>query len=365
IGGATVVAPAMAVESVAAGGGSICRFDGYRLRVGPESAGADPGPACYGAGGPLTVTDVNLLLGRLQPAGFEIPIDLRAARSALQGVLSRLDDARAPDTNETRLLEGFLQIATERMADAVRRISLRKGYDPSEHALVAFGGAGGQFACALASLLDIATVIVPRDAGLLSAVGLGHARIERFVQRQLLAPLTEARPNLKRWRDELVAKAEAELKTEGLNPTATRTQRALVHMRFRGQDATIAVELDDVDDVERDFLERYTLQYGYRPDTADIEAESLRVVVSAHTPPPPVELVHEGSREAAPAATQRALFDGQFREVPVFLRTALDRGTTLLGPALILEEHGTTVLEPGWTLTCHPHGAMILQREAA
>ncbi|HET9229403.1 MAG TPA: hydantoinase/oxoprolinase family protein, partial [Thermoanaerobaculia bacterium] len=161
VGDAHLVAPALAIESVAAGGGSICGFDGAQLRVGPESAGAWPGPACYGAGGPLTLTDVNLILGRLDPDRFEIPLDAEAAERALESVGAK------------EMLDGFLEIANERMAEAIRSISLRRGYDPAEYALVAFGGAGAQHACALAELLGIGHVIVPRDAGLLSALGLG------------------------------------------------------------------------------------------------------------------------------------------------------------------------------------------------
>ena len=190
VGDAHLVAPALAIESVAAGGGSICGFDGIQLKVGPESAGAWPGPACYGAGGPLTLTDVNLLLGRLDPDRFEIPLDTAAADAGPRRAARAHGSRRSgPEV----VLAGLLDIADERMAEAIRSISLRRGYDPAGHALVAFGGAGAQHACAVAELLGITSVLVPADAGLLSALGLGAAVIERFAQRQVLEPLDRVR----------------------------------------------------------------------------------------------------------------------------------------------------------------------------
>ena len=202
VGDAHLVAPALAIESVAAGGGSICAFDGIQLKVGPESAGAWPGPACYGAGGPLTLTDVNLILGRLDPDRFEIPLDPAAAGRALDA-LPHTDGGEA-DPGPEAVLAGLLDIADERMAEAIRSISLRRGYDPAGHALVAFGGAGAQHACAVAELLGIASVLVPADAGLLSALGLGAAVVERFAQRQVLEPLDRVKgERIAGWLDEL------------------------------------------------------------------------------------------------------------------------------------------------------------------
>jgi len=361
VGDATVVAPALAVESVAAGGGSICRFDGYRLRVGPESAGAHPGPACYGAGGPLTVTDVNLLLGRLVPDRFEIPIDGEAASALLDDVLFRLREAGQPAVDSTRVLEGFLQIANERMADAVRRISLRKGYDPSEHALVAFGGAGGQAACAVATLLNMGTIVVPKDAGLLSARGLGRARIQRFAQRQLLTSLAEARSALERWRDELAERAESALLAEQVPASTGRHRRTIVHMRFRGQDTTVAVDFDPSLDLEEAFLARYESLYGYRPADGELEVESMRVVVAADADASDLEPVGGDAAVSAPT-TQRACFHDRWSAVPVVERNTLRVDTPLVGPAIVVEAHGTTVVEPGWTLELHRSGALLLRK---
>ena len=197
VGAARLLAPALAVETVAAGGGSRCWFDGRRVRVGPESGGARPGPACYGAGGPLCLTDVNLLLGRLDPRRFQIPLDVAAAARAFEALRGEVRAATGEDAAAEALLAGFLRIADERMADAIREISVRQGYDPADHSLLAFGGAGPQHACAVAALLGIGRVIVPADAGLLSAVGLGAATIERFAVRQVLLPLTAVAAELR------------------------------------------------------------------------------------------------------------------------------------------------------------------------
>ena len=166
------------IETVAAGGGSICWYDGSALRVGPESAGASPGPACYGAGGPLTLTDVNLLLGRLDPSKFSIPVFPEASSDRFSEIVAKVNCQSGEQLAEEAVLKGFLEIADERMADAIRSISLRDGYSPAEYALVAFGGAGGLHACAISDILGMDTILLPSDAGLLSALGLKFSRME-------------------------------------------------------------------------------------------------------------------------------------------------------------------------------------------
>ena len=213
---------------------------------GPESAGAHPGPACYGAGGPLTLTDVNLLLGRLAPARFAIPIDAEPGppgpRGACRGRL-REETGEAADPDE--LLEGFLEIANERMADPIRAVSLRRGYDPADYALVAFGGAGGQHACAVAERLGIATVLVPPRASLLSAEGLADAVVERFEERQVLEPLSEVEPGGTGLAGR-AARRPGDRRRRGRGSGAVRDHAfgaASLRLRFVGQDSTLAVEL--------------------------------------------------------------------------------------------------------------------------
>ncbi|MEE9471497.1 MAG: hydantoinase/oxoprolinase family protein, partial [Gemmatimonadota bacterium] len=259
VGNAHLVAPALAIESVAAGGGSICWLDGPRLRVGPQSAGALPGPACYGAGGPLTVTDVNLLLGRLDPERFDIPVSPDAARDRMEDLRARIAAGTGERPSREALLLGLLEIANERMADAIRQVSLRRGYDPADHALVAFGGAGGQHACAIARRLGMSTVVLPADAGLLSALGLGHAVVERFAEEQILAPLTRVQRSVRSRFERLSRAAAAQVEAEGIPRRRIAIRRRIAHLRFTGQDDTLEIEVTgDASSLRRRFHKRYT-----------------------------------------------------------------------------------------------------------
>jgi len=250
VGGAHLVAPALAIESVAAGGGSVCSFDerSRTLRVGPESAGSEPGPACYGAGGPLTVTDVNLLLGWLDPARFSIPINVGPARCRAEELREAVGRVTGRMMDEREMLLGLLDIADDRMAEAIRRISVRKGYEPSDHALVAFGGAGAQHACGVAKRLGMKTIVVPQQAGLLSAVGLGRAVIERFAERQvlrLLDELTGDDSELSRIVAELEEEAVADLvEHESVDRESVIIRRRLLNLRLIGQETSLTVEWD-------------------------------------------------------------------------------------------------------------------------
>jgi len=346
VGDAHLVAPALAIESVAAGGGSICSFDGAQLKVGPESAGAWPGPACYGAGGPLTLTDVNLILGRLDPERFEIPLVPAAASAVLARLRKEMGER---DPGPEAVLAGLLEIADERMAEAIRGISLRRGYDPADHALVAFGGAGAQHACAVARLLGIGSVVVPADAGLLSALGLGAAVVERFAQRQVLEPLERVRGRLAGWLAELGREAAAAVETEGIAPEEIEVRRRLLNLRFAGQEASLAVEYEGDEAVEPAFGAAYREIYGYAPEGRAIELESVRVVASsrasgdAAAPAPAPD-----SQPAQPAGARRCWTGTGWREVPFFDRSALSPGDAFAGPCLVFESHSATFVAEGW-----------------
>ncbi|HEX2165434.1 MAG TPA: hydantoinase/oxoprolinase family protein, partial [Thermoanaerobaculia bacterium] len=369
LGDAHLVAPALAIETVAAGGGSICGFDGVALTVGPESAGARPGPACYGAGGPLALTDVDLLLGRLDPTRFGIPVVAEAAAAAFEEVSARVAAAASARGAEPPaaddLLAGFLAIADERMANAIRTVSVRRGVDPADHALVAFGGAGGQHAAAVAGLLGIATVLVPPDAGLLSALGLGAAVIERFGERQVLAPLAEVEERVPGWLDELGRRALAAVAAEGVPPREIELRRRLVHLRFAGQESTLTVEPDGVTPLADLFAAAHRRRYGYLPEARPVEVESLRVIASSRPEPlaapaplpPPVAVM--------PAGRRRAWFPGGWREAPVHDRAALPAGAVFESPAFVDEAHGATVVPPGWRGRVDGAGGLVLERNAA
>jgi 5-oxoprolinase (ATP-hydrolysing) len=396
VGGVRLVAPALAIHSVAAGGGSVCIADAGGVRVGPESAGAAPGPACYGAGGPLTLTDANLLLGRLDPARFGIPIAWDAAADAVDALRETVQHRTGEDAPRERLLQGFLDIANERMADAIREISVRKGYDPADYALVAFGGAGGQHACAIAARLGMTRVVVPADAGLLSALGLGHAVLERFATRQVLRPLDEAEPELDSWLAALADEAVAALRREGVADDEIVLRRRIAELRYHGQETALEVGLGeglkneesrskngrgDGGETETDssffirpssstglaaaFERRYTELYGHRPPAARaIELVSLRVVAS--TRPEAVRPAEPADAfDAEPSGQARAFVNGGWREVPTYERAALRPGARLRAPALVWEAHSTTLVEAGWNAEVDPSGALVLRAAEA
>jgi 5-oxoprolinase (ATP-hydrolysing) len=360
VGDAHLVAPALAIESVAAGGGSICSFDGVQLKVGPESAGAWPGPACYGAGGPLTLTDVNLILGRLDPGRFEIPLDSGAADRALESLRGRMGEG-APGREE--ILAGLLEIADERMAEAIRGISLRRGYDPGDHALVAFGGAGAQHACAVADLLGIASVLVPADAGLLSALGLDAAVVERFAHRQVLEPLDGVRDRLSGWIAEMGQEAAEAVAAEGIDLGEVEVRRRLLNLRFAGQEATLAVELQNGASIEDVFVAAYQEIYGYAPEGRAIELESIRVAASSRSSHEDVPLAFTPvPSEAVPTGSRRTWL-GAWRDVPFFDRADLCPGASFQGPALVFEAHSATAVGEGWRGWVDAAGTLVLKSD--
>jgi 5-oxoprolinase (ATP-hydrolysing) len=390
VGGARLMAPALAIESVAAGGGSICHFDGDRLLVGPQSAGADPGPACYGAGGPLAMTDVNLLLGRIDPDRFEIPLAPRCSADRLDGLLDEVQQCSGERLTRETALEGFLQIANERMASAIRRISVRQGHDPRTSVLVAFGGAGPQHAVAVADLLDITTVLVPEDASLLSALGLGHAQVERFVHEQVLEPLERCAATLEGRIRRLLGLARERLRSEmiddGPGESGAVEERCLVAVRMKGQEAALEIPWRQGIDLEAAFGERYEAVFGYAPPGGSIEVESLRAIARERRPSL-VSLVPGAvaDDEIGPSSLQegslggddgsglkegwgvelkrrRVHLGGAWQEIPVLERAALASGFSMDGPLLVAEPHSVTVVEAGWRLERDRAGALVLRR---
>ncbi len=364
VGEARLLAPAVAVETVAAGGGSICSFDGHRLRVGPESGGAHPGPACYGAGGPLSLTDVNLLLGRLDPTRFGIPLDPAAAARACASLEATLAAAGEATARE-RLLAGLLRIANERMAEAIRQISVRQGYDPAGYALLAFGGAGGQHACAVAELLGIRAVAVPPDAGLLSALGLGVARLERVASRQVLRPLAEVEGEVAGWLAGLAAAAVAEVRAQGAMGAEVAVERRLAELRFAGQESTVEVPWDEGTPLATGFAARYRDLFGYLPASRPIEVVALRAAAAALPALAPLHAAPAPRAAPPPVARRRVWLGGRWRRVPVHAREALAPGTGLAGPALVVERHSATLVEPGWELAVDGAAALLLRAVVA
>jgi N-methylhydantoinase A/oxoprolinase/acetone carboxylase beta subunit/N-methylhydantoinase B/oxoprolinase/acetone carboxylase alpha subunit len=277
IGGATVFSPALAIETVAAGGGSICRFDGQKLVVGPESAGAFPGPACYGAGGDLTITDAHLLLGRLDASAFGIPVFLEAAKLKLDALRAEIIEKTRENIENETILNGFLTIANEKMADAIRKISTSKGYAPPQYALLSFGGAGGLHACSLAKLLNMSTIIIPKYAGILSAYGILNAAIERIAERQILKTTDVfSLIDIKKIINELKTEAIEKVAAEGVPQDKISVHKTLIFCRLKGQDAALDIPFSD--DFERVFEAKYRQVFGHWLDSRIIEIESIRVI---------------------------------------------------------------------------------------
>jgi len=348
VGNAHLVAPTLNIETVAAGGGSICYFDGHKLGVGPESAGAWPGPACYGAGGPLTLTDVNLLAGRLDPRNFHIPVDRKAASIRLEEMLQSVNNERQSSIDREELLSGFLKIANERMGDAIRKISVQKGYDTKEYAMVAFGGAGGQHACAIAQLLDMQRVVIPKQAGLLSTYGLGQARIEEFAEQQILEPLEKVTQRLPELAVQLGEQAKEKLRQAGISEDETTIHRKILSMRLKGQETALDIEYDKNETPEQVFEKAYRERYGHWIPGRDIEVTSMRVIASAKRSKSREPVSPSSPEKPKPIFQKEIWFESGSKRAPVFSRGDLKPGNMLAGPALILDPHSTVVLEPGW-----------------
>ncbi|KLI64986.1 hydantoinase B/oxoprolinase family protein [Aurantiacibacter marinus] len=333
VAGVRIAAPMMQVHTVAAGGGSVCRFDGSRLRVGPESAGADPGPACYRKGGPLTVTDCNLLLGRLDPDEFphvfgpegDQPLDPEASRARLEEVAASLPEPMTPRD----LAEGFLAIAVDEMANAIRKISTARGHDITTHAMACFGGAGGQFACRVADELGMDTVLVHPLAGMLSAYGIGLAPIIAIREAGAVQPLendfSAALAALKEQaREDLLAQ----------NIAADRiTLTSRLRLRFAGSDTTIDMPLGD--NADSAFRAEHRRRFGWSDDAAPIVLEALSVEAQG---------------------TSGGLGDFEAEDLP--------RGEAITGPAIIPASGSTTVLEEGWIAERAAEGTLVLTRTA-
>ncbi len=348
VGDAELTAPAISIETVAAGGGSMCSFDGFALQAGPESASADPGPACYGNGGPMTITDVNLLLGRLNQRNFHFPVDRKASEKAIVQICKQVAEANGDDAGREEILEGFLNIANERMAQAIRKISVQKGFDPSEYALVTFGGAGGQHACAVAGKLNISTILIPRDAGLLSARGLEKAEIERFAESMLLKTPDEIEQDLEKKFNSLREEAVRKLCNEGVERDQVNVRKHFIFARLSGQNSTLELEWKPGLNIKKKFRQKYTEQFGHWIENREIEIESVRVVASAGGGSVSKTDAAGEETSSEPILKQKSWHNGREIELPVYDRSFFGDEKKLKGPALILDPFSTIFLEPGW-----------------
>jgi 5-oxoprolinase (ATP-hydrolysing) len=365
--GVRIRAPMMAIHTVAAGGGSLCRYDGYRFTVGPESAGAVPGPLCYGHpdARELTVTDVNLALGRLLPDRFPFALDAERVRSALEQSVAALR-ARGIDRTSEQVAAGFLEIANANMAEAIRKVSVARGYDVRDYTLVVFGGAAGQHACAIARRLGIRRILAHPYAGVLSAYGMGLADVSWHGEADLGAlPLNhELDARLVPVFGDLEREGRAVLEREGFAPERVEAIRRL-DIRYRGTET--ALTLMEVRGSSRrdEFEARHRRHFGYARPDHPIEATVARVEVLGRHVPPPETVVEASGRTGEARATSRVFTGGRFRDgVPVFYREDLRPGETLEGPALVLEATGTLVVEPGFQLRVDEYDRIVAEDRA-
>ncbi|QDU38742.1 Acetophenone carboxylase gamma subunit [Maioricimonas rarisocia] len=360
--GVRVVSPMLAIETVAAGGGSICDFDGVKLMVGPESAGADPGPACYGAGGPLTVTDVNLALGRLLPEQFPFSLDEQAVWQRLETLCNRIAESPLGKTyTPVELAQGFVDIANANMVRAIRRISVARGYDPGDYALVTFGGAGGQHACAIARSLGTHQILLHPYAGILSAYGMGLADVRRFGEQSVLKTcsadtLEEIEPAFQqleeRLRDDVIA--------EGVPADQVQPGRRSLDMRYVGVESTINVPLPEDGNYAARYEELHEQLYGYRHTGRGIEIVAQRMEVIGHLPHASVPPQPLKQRFPEPSRVTETWFAGEKRSTGVYLRSDLQPGDEFAGPAILCEPTSTIVVEPGFSASVRERGEIVL-----
>ncbi len=373
VAGVRLRAPMLDIHTVAAGGGSILHFDGSRYRVGPDSAGADPGPACYRGGGPLAVTDANVMLGRIQPAHFpavfgpggEQPLDDEIVRRRFTELAADIRAQTGDDRSPEQAAEGFLRIAVANMANAVKKISVQKGHDVTRYVLTTFGGAGGQHACAVADALGIRMVLVPPMAGVLSALGIGLADTTAMREQSVEIRLeTAALERLAHVADCLEQTARAELLDEGIPPERIRAVRR-VHLRYEGTDTALPVELAGLEPMTTAFEASHHATYSFLMDRPLI-AEALSVEATGLTEQP--DLSHLGDLVADNAdspATVRIYSGGSWRDAPLRHRERMRPGETVTGPAIIVEANATTVVDDGWQATMITTGHLLAERVVA
>lgn len=371
IAGVRLRAPMLDIHTVAAGGGSVLHFDGSRYRVGPDSAGADPGPASYRGGGPLTVTDANVALGRIQPAHFprvfgpegDQPLDHTLVRDRFAALAREIRDRTGDDRTPEQVAEGYLQIAVANIANAVKRISVQKGHDVTRYALTTFGGAGGQHACRVADSLGIRTVLVPPMAGVLSALGIGLADTTAMREQSAEAPLEpSAMPHVHKTADDLEGAARAELLAEDVPEDRIRVTRR-AQLRYDGTDTTLTVELTDPDTMRAAFEERHRATYSFTLDRP-LVVEALSVEATGLTAPPDLSAL--APRSAPPAAPETVSLHtgGAWHDVPLHRRDQLPPGESVTGPAIIAESGSTTVVDDGWRAAVTDDGHLIMERTA-
>ncbi|HEX6706877.1 MAG TPA: hydantoinase B/oxoprolinase family protein [Albitalea sp.] len=370
VAGVRMRAPMMSIHTVAAGGGSILGFDGARFRAGPESAGANPGPACYRRGGPLAVTDANVMVGKIQPAYFPKVFGPNADESLDREVVVRKFDAMAAEieraTGSSRtpeaVAEGFIDIAVGSMANAIKKISVARGYDVTRYTLQCFGGAGGQHACRVADALGMNRVFAHPLAGVLSAYGMGLADQSVMREAAIELPLSAASAAVTERLDALAADAQAELQRQGVAGGQVELLRR-VHVRYEGTDSSLVVPFGSAAQIQEAFEAAYRQRFAFLMNERElvVEAVSVEAVGAGDAPAEPRQPL--GAEQRAPVAETVKLFSGgRWHDAALIVREQTRPGQFIDGPAIIAEKNATTVVEPGWRARVTDLDHLVLER---
>ena len=375
VAGVRMRAPMMSIHTVAAGGGSILHFDGARYRVGPDSAGANPGPASYRRDGPLTVTDCNVMLGKIQPQFFPPVFGLEGDEPLDAGVVKRKFAALALDITQKsgnsrsaeEVAAGYIEIAVGNMANAIKQISVQRGHDVTEYTLCCFGGAAGQHACLVADALGMTRVFIHPLAGVLSAYGMGLADITAMRESAVEVKLDDANHALlNSTLDKLAAAARDELVHQGTEPECIRVVER-VHLRYDGTDSALVVDFGTVLDMMRQFEAAYRMRYSFLMPGRALIAEAVSVEAIGMSPALDAVPARASRRSGspAPAETVNMHTGGREHATPVFSRDKLLPGDSVPGPAIIAERNATTVVEPGWQAVVTQLDHLVLERVTA
>ena len=363
VAGVRMRAPMMSIHTVAAGGGSILHFDGARYRVGPDSAGANPGPASYRRGGPLCVTDANVMLGKVQPAYFprvfgrqgNEALDTEAVHRGFAELTREIADGRSPE----EVAEGFVQIAVGNMANAIKHISVQRGHDVTQYTLCCFGGAAGQHACLVADALAMTRVFIHPFAGVLSAYGMGVAD-QVAMREQALEVRLDDPGALEQAAQRLALEARNDLTAQGVAPRSVQVLRR-AHLKYEGTDTALIVPLGPIEDMVRDFEAAYRKQFSFLMPGRPLIAEAVSVEAIA-AGDRLRETAVPGKAHGKAVETVRMFSGGRWREAPLFRREELAPGQPIDGPAIIAEANATTVVEPEWRATVTPQNHLVLER---
>jgi len=369
VAGCRMRVPMMRIHTVAAGGGSILFYDGTRFRVGPESAGSDPGPTCYRKGGPLTVTDANVMVGKLSAEFFprifgparDQPLDESAVRAAFADLAARIGQGRTAED----VADGFIRIAVENMANAIKKISVQRGYDVTEYALNCFGSAGGQHACMIADTLGMETVLLHPLSGLLSAYGMGLANIRASREQSIEAALTpDAMGDIESQSYRLGEAATAEVLDQGVEHSDIAVT-TFVHLRYDGTDTALPVTLSEPRIMRSDFERQHLQRFGFVSPEKRVFIAAIEVEAAGGGATPDEPEQARSAKPAQPDRTIRFYSSRAWHEAPVHLRAALEPGHRIAGPAIVIEPNQTVVVEPDWSLEVTSRNHLVMRRTVA